>query len=59
SGGKFNVVAATHSLDFLAGIGPPAYVFARDAERIYVKGIWRGEGRVPGFTDAAIYRALV
>jgi hypothetical protein len=59
SGGRFNVVAATHSLDFLAGIGPPAYIFARDAERIYVKGIWRGEGRVPGFTDAAIYRALV
>ncbi|MGC9051729.1 hypothetical protein [Pyrobaculum sp.] len=59
SGGRFNVVAATHSLDFLLGIGPPAYVFARDAERIYVKGVWRGEGRVPGFTDAAVYRAFV
>ncbi|ACB40077.1 hypothetical protein [Pyrobaculum neutrophilum] len=57
SGGRFNVVAATHSLDFVRGLGGRTYVLRRSRERgIYVAGEWKGEAYVPGFSDPAIYQ---
>jgi hypothetical protein len=65
SGGRLNVVVSTHSFDFLRGFwdeGTKVYVLRRFIEDgkilLKVAGEWRGEGYVPGFTDAAIYRLL-
>jgi hypothetical protein len=65
SGGRLNVVASTHSFDFLRGFwdeGVKVYVLRRFIEGgkvlLKVAGQWQGEGYVPGFSDTAIYKLL-
>ena len=65
SGGRLNVVVATHSFDFLRGFWDEAvkvYVFKRliDGNRIFLKVVeeWHGEGYMPSLTDVAIYKLL-
>ncbi len=66
SGNRLNVVAATHSLDFLRGFWEEnftkVYVLRRREARgkieLYVDREWSGEAYVPGFTDPAVYALL-
>ena len=62
AGGRFNVVASTHSLDFVRGLRGRVYVLSREqeGERWVLRVIkeWRGEGIVPGFSDPALYELV-
>jgi hypothetical protein len=67
SRGRLNIIAETHSFDFLRGFyseeDTKVYVFRRfiEGDKIYLKvaGQWQGEGYVPGFSDATVFRLLL